>query len=181
MLKNFNERKRLKATARQIYGSIVTQARSPLFYAVWKVPDSIEGRFEMVVMHLVLVMRRLKGAGAKPQDLSRLIAEAFVDDMDDSLREMGVSDLKVPKHMRKAGDAFHGRLRAYSEALDGEDMTGLRASLMRNIVMAREGEGPDVDALADYMVRSGNRLAELPEDDLLAGMVAFGEFTGGGR
>ncbi len=181
MLKFYNEKKRLKSTAHQIYGSIVTQARAPLFYAAWGIPDSVEGRFEMIVVHMALVMRRLKDGDEKAFALSRLIAERFVEDMDDSLREMGVGDLAVPKKMRKAGEAFNGRLRAYADALDGGDTIGLCAVLSRNIAEGADHEnGFDAAALADYMQRSADVLAKLPMKDIGAGDVRFADPGDGG-
>ena len=94
-----------RQTARSLYGSIVTQARSPAFYARWGVPDTAEGRFEMIALHLVLVLRRLAEEGAAGHRLARALTEVFAVDIDDSLREMTIGDLAVPR----AGEARSGR------------------------------------------------------------------------
>ena len=100
MLDFLNARTDMRRKAGKIYGAIVTQARRPAFYADLGVPDTPSGRYEMVVVHLVLVLERLRSAPAADADLPRLLVEAFIADMDDSLREMGTGDLTVPKKVR---------------------------------------------------------------------------------
>src|SRR5262249_15212129 len=103
--------------ARSLYGSIVTQARSSSFYASCGVPETGGGRFEMIALHLVLVLHRLADAGAPGRQLGQAVTEAFVNDLDDSLREMTVGDLAVPRHVKRAVGALHDRHAAYREAL----------------------------------------------------------------
>src|SRR6202034_1850226 len=97
-----------------LYGMIVAQARSRVFYADYGVPDTVEGRFELIVLHLVLLLRRL-GPGHR---LGQRVFDAFCRDLDDNLREMGVGDMAVPKHMRRFAEAFYGRQDAYIAALE---------------------------------------------------------------
>src|ERR1700709_1430457 len=106
----------LRGTIEAIYGMIVAQAREPLFYAGLGVPDTVNGRYDMLLLHLWMVLRRLRTAedGA---DLSQALFDHFCGDMDDNLREMGVGDLTVPKRMQKFGEAFYGRAAAYDLAL----------------------------------------------------------------
>ncbi len=105
-----------RGTIEAIYGMIVTQAREPLFYRDFGVPDTVNGRFDLLVLHLWMVLRRLKpmegGAG-----LAQTLFDRFCDDMDGNLREMGVGDLTVPKRMQAFGEAFYGRTAAYDLAL----------------------------------------------------------------
>src|SRR5262249_18838863 len=109
------------ATIAALYGAIVAQARNPAFYLEYGVPDTPEGRFDMIVLHLALVCRRLGRAQGPDQAPARSVSQAVFDmfcrDMDHNLREMGVSDIGVPKKMRKLGEAFYGRLDAYDRAL----------------------------------------------------------------
>src|ERR1700748_3412265 len=104
-----------------LYGAIVAQARRPAFYGLWGVPDTMLGRFDMVVLHAALLLRRLRAVDAATaglaQDLGQGVFDAFCRDMDDNLREMGVSDIGVPRKMRKLAEAFYGRARAYDTAL----------------------------------------------------------------
>ena len=121
-----------RGTIEAIYGMIVTQAREPSFYRDLGVPDTVNGRFDLLLLHLWLVLRRLKslegGAG-----LSQALFDHFCNDMDDNLREMGVSDLKVPKRMLAFGEAFYGRTAAYDLALS-EGSEALAQALCKNIL-----------------------------------------------
>jgi cytochrome b pre-mRNA-processing protein 3 len=115
-----------------LYNNIVSQAREPLFYRDLAVPDTVNGRFDMVLLHLWIVLRRLRraegGAG-----LSQALFDHFCGDMDDNLREMGVGDLTVPKRMQKFGEAFYGRSAAYDLALDA-GTEPLAQALCKNIL-----------------------------------------------
>ena len=107
-----------RGTIEAIYGMIVTQAREPLFYRDLGVPDTVNGRFDLLLLHLWLVLRRLKSAEGGTA-LSQALFDHFCNDMDDNLREMGVGDLTVPKRMQAFGEAFYGRTAAYDLALTG--------------------------------------------------------------
>ena len=120
-----------RGTIEAIYGMIVTQAREPLFYRDLGVPDTVNGRFDLLVLHLWMVLRRLRPmeGGA---ELSQALFDRFCDDMDANLREMGVGDLTVPKRMQAFGEAFYGRAAAYDLALDrrpGAAGAGARARI----------------------------------------------------
>jgi cytochrome b pre-mRNA-processing protein 3 len=104
-----------RGTIETIYGMIVTQAREPLFYRDLAVPDTVNGRFDLLLMHLWLVLRRLKSVEGG-LGLSQALFDHFCNDMDDNLREMGVGDLTVPKRMQAFGEAFYGRTAAYDMA-----------------------------------------------------------------
>jgi cytochrome b pre-mRNA-processing protein 3 len=125
-------------TIEAIYGMIVAQAREPLFYRAMGVPDTVNGRFDMVLLHLWMVLRRLRpvdgGAG-----LSQALFDHFCGDMDANLREMGVGDLTVPKRMQKFGEAFYGRSAAYDAGLDAGGEALARA-LCKNILDGRDIE-----------------------------------------
>jgi cytochrome b pre-mRNA-processing protein 3 len=135
-----------RGTIEAIYGMIVTQAREPLFYRDLGVPDTVNGRFDLLVLHLWMVLRQLRSAGDK-SGLSQALFDHFCNDMDANLREMGVGDLTVPKRMQAFGEAFYGRSVAYDAALAaGEEP--LAQALCKNIL-----NGRDIDQarrLADY-------------------------------
>jgi cytochrome b pre-mRNA-processing protein 3 len=121
-----------RGTIEAIYGMIVTQAREPLFYRDLGVPDTVNGRFDLLVLHLWLVLRRLRPIEAGV-GLSQGLFDRFCDDMDANLREMGVGDLTVPKRMQAFGEAFYGRTAAYDVALTaGEEP--LAQALCKNIL-----------------------------------------------
>jgi cytochrome b pre-mRNA-processing protein 3 len=167
---------------RALYGMIVAQARSVAFYTSYGVPDTVEGRFDLIVLHLVLLLRRLEGeGGASPEQsvrqsgdrgLGQKLFDAFCQDLDDNLREMGVGDLAVPKRMRRFGEAFYGRRAAYSAALAAADTHELEKALARNIF---EVTGADARAtrLARYTRAAANQLDAEEEGALMAGTVTF--------
>ena len=105
-------------TISTLYGMIVAQARLPCFYRDYAVADTVNGRFDLIVLHLALVLDRLAQDPAL-QSLGQGIFDRFCQDMDHNLREMGIGDLKVPKEMRRMGEAFYGRSQAYRAALGG--------------------------------------------------------------
>ena len=121
-----------RGTIEAIYGMIVAQAREPLFYQAMGVPDTVNGRFDMVLLHLWMVLRRLRRVEGGA-DLSQALFNHFCGDMDANLRELGVGDLTVPKRMQKFGEAFYGRAAAYDLALDAGDEP-LAQALCRNIL-----------------------------------------------
>jgi cytochrome b pre-mRNA-processing protein 3 len=121
-------------TIRSLYGVIVAQARTPAFYANYGVADTPAGRFDMIVLHLVLVVRRLRREPAPVRALGQGVFDLFCRDMDHNFREMGIGDLAVPKHMRRVAEAFYGRAAAYDEAIDRDEGQQLAAVLARHIL-----------------------------------------------
>jgi cytochrome b pre-mRNA-processing protein 3 len=163
-------------TITALYGAIVAQARNPVFYLGFGAPDTPEGRFDMIVLHLALVCRRL-GRAAGPergpaQAVSQAVFDLFCRDMDHNLREMGVSDLGVPKKMQKLAEAFYGRLDVYDRALAAAGDGELAAALGRNVL----GEGAPAAAaprLAAYVRMAADRLDACAISDLGDGKVDF--------
>src|SRR5215470_13753169 len=123
-------------TIESIYGMIVTQAREPLFYRDLAVPDTVNGRFDLLLLHLWMVLRHLRTlpGGA---DLSQALFDHFCVDMDANLRELAVGDLTVPKKMQALGEAFYGRSAAYDMALT-DSAEALAQAICRNVL---DGEG----------------------------------------
>jgi cytochrome b pre-mRNA-processing protein 3 len=160
------------AKIRALYGMIVAQARSPGFYAAYGVPDSVDGRFDMIVLHMVLVMRRLAAATGERLSFSQGLFDQFCLDLDDNLREMGVGDLAVPKKMRRLGGAFYGRQTAYNAALDQAGDEELVNALARNIFGTSGGVG-QARRLAVYVRAATHALDAEHDAALLRGEVAF--------
>lgn len=155
-----------------LYGAIVAQARSPSFYVEFGVPDTVEGRFDLIVLHLVLVLRRLAGAGDRGADLGQRLFDAFCRDLDGNLREMGVGDLAVPKRMRAFGEAFYGRQAAYLAALAADNAQDFEKALARNILQA-EGIDPQAGRLARYARAVARQLDAKDDADLCGGVTDF--------
>lgn len=163
-----------RATAKELYGAVVTQARQPLFYTGLGIPDTVEGRYEMVVLHLFLLLERLRAEGDAAQRLSRRVIEAFVSDMDDSMREMGVGDLSVPGKVKRAAAGFYERSGEYRAALAAAEPERLAASLAARLFVGAPPEQlPGEQLLAEYVRSVAAALARVPFADMRAGRVTF--------
>jgi cytochrome b pre-mRNA-processing protein 3 len=156
-------------TIEAIYGMIVTQAREPSFYRDLGVPDTVNGRFDVLVLHLWMVLRRFRTTGSGAT-VSQALFDRFCEDMDANLREMGVGDLTVPRRMRGFGEAFYGRSAAYDQAF-ASGKEPLARALCRNIL---EGEGMEnARRLATYVERAVEDLANLEEEAVFGAAWTF--------
>jgi len=184
MLGWFRARTRNRRKAREIYGALVAAARAPHYYARLRVPDTPEGRFEMLCLMMFLVVERLKSVPVGGATLARQVIEAFVTDMDDCLREMGVGDLAVPKRVKRAAAAFYERGGAYREALaeaQGSETEKLAAVLSTYVYQG--AAMPEVHALAHVLASRSRELAgasdaAMMDDRTLQGLLAGHEAQG---
>ena len=161
---------RRAGTIDALYGMIVAQARLPVFYRDYGVADTVNGRFDLIILHLALVLRRTGKSGGSLQKLGQGVFDRFCLDMDENLREMGVGDLSVPKHMQKVGAAFFGRSQAYDVGLAGDDVT-LNAAITRNVYGGIAGDG--APRLAAYMRATAARLEAQRDGSLARGELEF--------
>jgi cytochrome b pre-mRNA-processing protein 3 len=162
------------AVAEKLYRVIVEQARQPAFYSDLGVPDTPDGRYDMIVAHLVLVLRRFRGAHSETKKLAQALFDLMLADMDQNLREMGVGDLAVGKRVKGMAMAFYGRLAAYGAALRDDDSAALQAALSRNLYRKAMPEFAQVAAVAVYLRREAARLDGEPIEALVAGRLRFG-------
>jgi cytochrome b pre-mRNA-processing protein 3 len=146
-------------TIASLYGTIVAQARACVFYQDYGVPDTVNGRFEMIVLHAVILLHRLEAEPAPARALGQGVFDLFCRDMDANLREMGVGDLAVPRSMRRIGDAFYGRQTAYRAALAEPASAALVAALARNVFAVPAAPDPRAERLAAYMREAVGHLA----------------------
>lgn len=160
--------------AHALYAAAVRQARQPAFYADYGVPDTLDGRFDLIVLHVFLVLRGLKPAGEAGDKLGQTLLEVMFDDMDQSLREMGVGDLSVGKKVKAMARAFFGRSKAYAETLEpAAEPSALESALARNIYGADAPRAHQLAALAAYVRTADAALRRRGPDDMMAGNVAF--------
>lgn len=157
---------------RALYGAIVAQARLPVFYRAYGVPDTVEGRFDMIVLHVALFFRRVRGERDEIRALGQGVFDAFCRDMDRNLREMGVSDVGIPRRMRGFGEAYYGRAAIYDRALAGTDDGALTAALARN-VFAAESPPAGAHSLALYVREAVRRLDAQDGDRIAAAVLDF--------
>jgi cytochrome b pre-mRNA-processing protein 3 len=156
----------VRRTAIGHYRAIVKQARTPAFYRDLGVPDTLDGRFELIALHVFLLSRRLRGEGEAGAGVATQLLEVLFADMDQELREMGVGDLGVGKRVRSMGEAYFGRDAAYEAALAGGDLAG---PLRRNLFGTLAPEDRAVGLAAAYVERQVAVLAGRPGHDLLTG------------
>lgn len=152
-----------------LYTRIVAQAREPAFYTDYGVPDTVEGRYDLLTLHMFLVLRRLKREAGQTKPFAQKLFDVMFRNMDDSLREMGVGDLKVGAKVRGLAEDFYGRLGAYERALDAEG--SLDDAISRNVF--GEDASPAAPRLAAYTRTADRALGTQAIADLKSGHVTF--------
>lgn len=156
-----------------IYSGLVEQARRPEFYESLDVPDTIDGRFDLIVLHAGLFLPRLKAARGEGKALAQATFDQMFANMEQSLRELGAGDMSVPKKIKGMLQAFYGRAAAYDTALKQGDVAALREALKRNVYRGADVTAPKLDALATYVRAAAEALKAAPEADLVAGTFAW--------
>jgi cytochrome b pre-mRNA-processing protein 3 len=159
ILARWRARRANRILIEQIHGEIVAAARAPALYAQWAVPDTLDGRFEMVALHAGLAMRRLAQLGDVGSQIAQDLVDCVFRHFEDALREMALGDAGVVKRMKAMIESFYGRNRAYAEALDARDDERLAAALARNVYNAAAIDAaPQARDLASYVRRTAAAL-----------------------
>jgi cytochrome b pre-mRNA-processing protein 3 len=152
-----------RAAIATLYERVATASRAPGLYLSLGVADTMEGRFEALTLHVILVLRALRSWPEPAGEVAHDLADALFRDLDAALREMGVGDTAVPKRIRPLAEAFYGRAQAYDGPLDRGDEAALAACLGRNVL----GRDEPASALARYAVAADRCLAGQDLDSLL--------------
>ena len=168
------------ALIEKLRGEIVAASRRPALYLALEAPDRVDGRFELLTLHVGLVLRRLAALGGLGDDIAQELVNAVFMHLEDTLREQALSDLPVSKRLKAMKQAFYGRNTAYAAALDAGSRADLAAALARNVYGA-PGGAPKAEALSDYVVAVDAALAQSPLDDFTTGRFRFpdGALAGG--
>ena len=155
-----------------LYTAAVQAARDPAFYTRFGVPDTLDGRFDMIGLHVSLLMDRLRREASPGPELAQAVFDAMFSDMDFNLREMGVSDMTVGKRVKAMWEALNGRAQAYAAAVESGDEEAMVQAVARNVW---RGAAPDADAraLARLAVAQAAHLAAQPVAGFAAGRAAF--------
>jgi cytochrome b pre-mRNA-processing protein 3 len=159
-------------TGRALYARVVEQSRAPALYEALGAPDTVEGRFEIYTLHVVLLLDRLRRQGVQAGETSQALFDTYVKALDHALRELGVGDLSVGKKMRRLGEAFYGRVKSYEAAFADLPATPELEALLARTVYA-DAEDDRSKALAAYVIAQREALAAQPLEALLAGDVAW--------
>lgn len=174
MLKLFQRKNPYEGSARALYAQALAQVRQPVFYAERGVPDSFDGRFDLLLLHLYLVVERMLSEENVGQEFNQALFDITFADMDQTLREMGIGDMGVPKHMRRMMKAFNGRMYAYKAAGIHKSIESLESALRKNLY----GTLPDVDtpvlrAMAEYVLTCRAKLQAQSAHEILNGQARF--------
>lgn len=169
-----------KKAAHEAYAIAVAQGRLPDFYAEHRVPDTLDGRFEMIALHVFLILRRVKH-DRQSGTFAQALFDVFFADMDRSLRELGTGDLSVGKQVKLMATGFYGRIAAYEAGLDGADDAELTAALRRNLYgTVADPDMADLAAAAAYVRRQAACLDGQPLDQVRKGAFRFAPYESAG-
>ncbi len=153
-----------------LYDVLVKKSREAAFYTTFGVPDTVDGRFDMIIIHAMLVFRHLRDGGNDAEITGQAVFDLMFKDMDRSLREMGVGDLSVARHIKKMAKAFYGRAAMYEEGLDGETEL-LGQALQSNVYRHRAAEPQVIAGMTDYLRRVDAHIAGQNVADIVAGRL----------
>jgi cytochrome b pre-mRNA-processing protein 3 len=159
-----------RSAARALYLALTIRARSPVFHSGFLVPDTIDGRFDLLALHAFLVMQALKSQGSAGAKLGGELADVIFLGFDEALRELGVGDLGLSRRIKAMANAFYGRLEAYGGAQSEE---ALAAVLFRNLYRGNDERSREAARLAPYIMRARRHLSEHGVE-LLQGNIDFG-------
>jgi cytochrome b pre-mRNA-processing protein 3 len=174
MFERWFARKPTEDNSEEIYRRIVAQARRPEFYAAGGVPDSLDGRFEMLALHVFLVLHRLQRERGDPAcaALAQALADRMTADLDANLREMGAGDLGVGRRVKRMAEALYGRIAAYEAGIDGGEAV-LRQALRRKLFGTVEPDEGQVATMARYVLAGYDLLAGCPAGQMARGVFDF--------
>jgi cytochrome b pre-mRNA-processing protein 3 len=172
MILSLFSRSRRPDAAGELYGRIATAALRPELYINGSIPDTFEGRFESVTLHVFIVIRRLKMLPAPGREASQELIDITFQRFDDSMRQLGISDVAIPKKMKKLAHGFYGRIEAYETALTANNEAQLSTALARNIT-----DGNDASSLANYVIAATRRFDGLDLDAIFQADPLFPSFN----
>ncbi|MEX0809736.1 MAG: ubiquinol-cytochrome C chaperone family protein [Dongiaceae bacterium] len=178
MLKRLFRRDPHAKPARALYEAAVEQARAPAFYTTLGVPDTVDGRFELIALHGFLIMHRLKDEPGEGAPLAQALFDFMFADMDAALREMGAGDLGVGRRVKTMAKGFRGRIAAYQTGLADPAPATLESALRRNLYGTVEADPAALTAMAGYVRAAGGALEGQTVDGFLAGKVLFPAIPG---
>ena len=157
------------------YAALVAQARRPAFYESLGVPDTLDGRFDLIVLHATLYLKRLRAAGREGRQLAQAVFDQMFFSLDQALRELGVGDISLPKKMRNMVSAFYGRAAAYEKAINAADEQALADALTRNLFAGMAPPAAVVARLCAYLREVRDALAKAPDDIILENRFHWAE------
>ena len=162
-----------RAVIERLNAAVIGATQAPAFYEAGGVPDTFNGRFELLVLHAALALRRLRAAPDPAPAMAQALVDLLFRNLDPALRELGVGDMAVPKRMKALAEAFLGRAVAYERALAAENDAPLRDALARNIYAGSQAP----EGLRSYVLAAAALLDETPGAALAEGSLRFPDPT----
>ena len=169
-----------RRAAADVYARIVDQSRLPVFYDRWGVPDTVDGRFDLLVLHAFVVFHRLADAGDAADRFAQRLFDHMFGDMDRNLREMGVGDLSVGKKVKFMAKGFYGRVVAYRDAITAGG-PAVDTALLKNLYAGVDPGAPRLAAMTAYLHTQVEAMARTPVEAIVRGDVVFGAPSESGR
>ena len=177
IFKMFSRPNATSQTGKALFEAVRRRSRNPELFGDTRIPDTVEGRFESLVLHAALVMRRLRVEGEAGEVAAQHLFDVLFDDMDAALRELGVGDLIVGKRIRKMGEAFYGRARAYDAAIASENDAELEETIARNLLVDSAPSAADLAFFGTYVRDLVALLDARAGADVLSGSDVFASST----
>lgn len=171
ILNLFRRKKSNTAIVTRQYDELTDAARQVAFYQDMNVPDTVLGRFDMISIHMMLYLRAVKDKGEAIEGLAQEIVDAFFEDIDHSIRELGIGDAGVPKRMKKLASMFYGRVNSYGNAIDNQDSDELCAALVRNLYPENKDTKLEMNTLSNYIISTDAELHNITHDTMLQGQL----------
>jgi len=167
--------------ATALYAAIVAQARSEAFFLDCEVPDTVDGRFDLVLLHAFLLFHRMKSDHEATKELSQEVFDIMFENLDQNLREMGVGDMGIGRRIKGMAQAFYGRVQAYEDALEAGDRPRLEVALRRNLFRKSNPAEASVNAVSHYVFDCSETLGAIGTHQIIAGKIDFGPPPGTGN
>lgn len=174
MFSFFKKQKPYEQEARALYASAMEASRNPEFYTHLEVPDTMDGRFDLLLLHIFFILNRILSDQSEEDPLAQAIFDVCFEDMDQALRECGIGDTGIGRHMKRMMLAFNGRMHAYDAALKSGDKTALKDALRRNLYGTCDDVREDaLEAVSAYVTGSVQSLTRQSLDSIRSGQVIF--------
>jgi cytochrome b pre-mRNA-processing protein 3 len=172
----FGSRRGNREIVDRIHQAVVEAARRPVFYSQWGVPDTLDGRFDCVILHAVLLMQRLQALPKPADDLASDVVDRLFLGFEEALRELGVGDVVIPKRMKTIAAAFMGRAKAYEEALRQDEVAKIQSALsevLRRNLLGAEATEEQVQFWLGYLKATREALSDCDLDRIIAAEHLF--------
>jgi len=181
LFKLFSKKPARSDAATELYAAVVAQARNEVFFLECEVPDTVDGRFDLVLLHAFLLFHRLKADHEATKELGQEVFDLMFENLDQNLRELGVGDMGIGRRIKGMAQAFYGRVQSYEEALEAGDEHRLEDALRRNLFRKCEPAETSVKTVSAYVFESSKNLDAIPVQQIAAGKIDFGSPPTGGN